>query len=229
MQHFEFREGDTVNPYEVPTYPDGPPIGLAKGLRQIMWERGLLNPTMKKDDMVPVLSACHDFATEKTLLEKRITDRGRGRIENTHSMNVESPPPPCVCVSIYPEPPPLRVCIVSHALISVGCLFSMTLLRGHILIMSPKGHLELAGMGIEYSWGKAKREFRQRNDLQPKNLHVNICNALSTADVLPLDRVRRFARKTRQYKRAYSMLHGLFGYTAEDALAGFKAVEKSVK
>ena len=97
------------------------------------------------------------------------------------------------------------------------------------MVMSPKGHPELAGMGIEYSWGKAKREFRQKNDLQPKHLHDNICRALSTDDVLPLDRVRRFARKTREYKRAYAMMHGLFGYTADVALASFKAVEKFVK
>jgi hypothetical protein len=102
VQHFEFRAGDTVNPYESPQYLDGPPMGQAKGLRQILWERGLLNPTMKKDDMVPVLAACHDFATEKTLLEKRITDRGRGIIENKHSTDFESPPPPRVCMSIYP-------------------------------------------------------------------------------------------------------------------------------
>mmetsp|Transcript_6492 Transcript_6492/g.9008 ORF Transcript_6492/g.9008 Transcript_6492/m.9008 type:complete len:105 (+) Transcript_6492:681-995(+) len=33
--------------------------------------------------------------------------------------------------------------------------------RGHHLIMSPKGHPELAGLGIEYSWGKTKYEWRR--------------------------------------------------------------------
>ena len=39
----------------------------------------------------------------------------------------------------------------------------------------------------------------------------------------------RFARKTREYKRAYAKVHNLFGHTAEDALSGFAAVEKFVK
>ena len=34
---------------------------------------------------------------------------------------------------------------------------------GHILVMSPKGHCELAGQGIEYDWGKPKQNFRRKN------------------------------------------------------------------
>lgn len=34
--------------------------------------------------------------------------------------------------------------------------------REHIIIMSPKYHPELAGVGIGYGWGKAKLEFRRR-------------------------------------------------------------------
>jgi len=37
--------------------------------------------------------------------------------------------------------------------------------RGHILLMSPKGHPELAGKGVEYAWGAAKLLFRKINDL----------------------------------------------------------------
>ena len=33
--------------------------------------------------------------------------------------------------------------------------------HGHILTMSPKGHPELAGVGVEYCWGKAKMHFRR--------------------------------------------------------------------
>jgi hypothetical protein len=39
-QHFEFRAGDHVNPGEEDKYPEAP-VGKAKGLRQILWERGL--------------------------------------------------------------------------------------------------------------------------------------------------------------------------------------------
>lgn len=176
VQHFEFRVGDTVNPAEAAKYPEGPPLGgglgVAKGLLQILWERGLWTADMDNADARNVLRACEDFVTEMTMLEKRIFD------------------------------------------------------RGHLLTMSPKGHPELAGLGIEYSWGKSKREFRQHNDCDPKNLHENIIKAF---ECLPWERVMRFARKTREYKRGYAKVHGLFGHTAEDALAGFAAVEKFVK
>eukprot|EP00732_Lithocolla_globosa_P002572 Lithocolla_globosa_v1_NODE_1727_length_2377_cov_16.907407.p2 type:complete len:243 gc:universal NODE_1727_length_2377_cov_16.907407:1199-471(-) len=80
--------------------------------------------------------------------------------------------------------------------------------RGHILIMSPKCSPELAGVGIEYVWGKSKQVFRRDiNDGVPANLHTNIEKALSTAPdgPVPLWRVRNFARRTRDYRRVYSV------------------------
>eukprot|EP00733_Pompholyxophrys_punicea_P001442 Pompholyxophrys_punicea_v1_NODE_723_length_1393_cov_18.770553.p2 type:complete len:154 gc:universal NODE_723_length_1393_cov_18.770553:853-1314(+) len=75
--------------------------------------------------------------------------------------------------------------------------------RGHILVMSPKCHPELAGLGIEYAWGKSKLEFRRKiNDQIPANLHRNILLSLSP-DVLPLSRMRKFARRTRDYRHVY--------------------------
>lgn len=103
--------------------------------------------------------------------------------------------------------------------------FALPLL-GHILLMSPKGHPELAGKGIEYSWGKSKREFRQLNDCVPKHLHENVLKAF---EYLDLARVCRFARKTREYMRAYARMHMLFGYGVEDKVEGFAAVQKFVK
>ena len=77
--------------------------------------------------------------------------------------------------------------------------------RGHILRMCVKGHPELAGVGIEYSWGKAKQKFRRDvNDRVAAHLHANIVKCFSRVDkFLPLARVRKFARKTRAYRRAY--------------------------
>ncbi|CAN0378133.1 unnamed protein product, partial [Ectocarpus sp. 13 AM-2016] len=76
--------------------------------------------------------------------------------------------------------------------------------RGHILIMSPKCHPELAGVGIEYAWGKAKLEVRRKlNDENPKKLEENMLKALSTETILTLTRIRRFARRTRDYRRTY--------------------------
>jgi hypothetical protein len=77
--------------------------------------------------------------------------------------------------------------------------------RGHILRMCVKGHPELAGVGIEYSWGKAKQKFRRDvNDRKSGHLHRNIVTCFSRADAfLPLCRIRKYARKTRAYRHAY--------------------------
>ena len=73
---------------------------------------------------------------------------------------------------------------------------------GHLLRMTPKGHPELAGVGIEYSWGKAKQYYRRHNSLDPKLFHNEVLHALST-EVLFLERVRKFSRRARNYMRAY--------------------------
>ena len=77
--------------------------------------------------------------------------------------------------------------------------------RGHILRMCANGHPEMAGVGIEYSWGKAKQKFRRDvNDRKPGHLHRNIVKCFSReAKFLPLCRIRKYARKTRAYMHAY--------------------------
>eukprot|EP00733_Pompholyxophrys_punicea_P001308 Pompholyxophrys_punicea_v1_NODE_611_length_1598_cov_10.871679.p1 type:complete len:281 gc:universal NODE_611_length_1598_cov_10.871679:73-915(+) len=91
--------------------------------------------------------------------------------------------------------------------------------RGHVLIMSPKCSPELAGLGIEYSWGKSKQEFRRHiNDGVAAHLHNNIEKALSV-DVLPLWRVRKFARRTREYRHVY----------ADSSNSSYTLIEKMVK
>ena len=76
--------------------------------------------------------------------------------------------------------------------------------RGHILLLSPKCHPEVAGVGIEYSWGFSKQKFRRvYNDEVPKHLHANIAKSMCTEKHLTIGRVRRFARRTRDYCRAY--------------------------
>ena len=67
----------------------------------------------------------------------------------------------------------------------------------------PKCHPELAGLGIEYSWGKAKQFFRRHTDHVAKHLRDNIKEAMGPRQ-LPLARARKYARKTRSYRRAYA-------------------------
>ena len=66
--------------------------------------------------------------------------------------------------------------------------------------MSPKGHCELAGQGIEYDWGKSKQNFRRKNKL--KHFHQLILESWSCEN-LKLSTSRKFARKARAYRRAY--------------------------
>ena len=74
-------------------------------------------------------------------------------------------------------------------------------------MLSPKFHPEVAGVGIEYSWGMSKLKFRREiNDEIPKNLHKNIVACMNTDTILTLPRIRRFARRTRDYCRAYLKL-----------------------
>ena len=113
-QHF--RRLDEVYPGEAAKYATADIIDLAKGMGQILWERGFDTSHMNKGEMESTLSKTADFMAEKGMLEQRVTD------------------------------------------------------RGHILLMSPKGHPELAGPGIEYSWGMAQRAFRKANNCVPKDL-----------------------------------------------------------
>ena len=79
--------------------------------------------------------------------------------------------------------------------------------RGYILVLWPKFHPEVAGVGIEYSWGMSKLKFRREiNDEVPKNLHRNILASMCRETILTLSRIRRFARRTRDYCRAYLRL-----------------------
>ena len=79
-------------------------------------------------------------------------------------------------------------------------LQSLVEARGHILVMSPKGHCELAGDGIEYDWGKMKQTFRRKNKYV--KFHELILESMSRR-ALPLSTSRKFARKARAYRRAY--------------------------
>ena len=75
---------------------------------------------------------------------------------------------------------------------------------GHIVLLSPKCHPEVAGVGIEYSWGMSKMKFRHEiNDEVPKNFHGNIVKSICPRNT---ERVRRFARRAREYCRSYRAL-----------------------
>ena len=89
---------------------------------------------------------------------------------------------------------------------------------GHRAEMSPKCHPEVAGCGVEYCWGKSKMHFRRHTDHVAKHLVANAKLSMCTTNVLFKARVRKFARKARSYRRAYSA-----------GIAGHAVVEKHCK
>jgi hypothetical protein len=145
-------------------------IGKPKGIKQILWERGLWCDNMKSHsaylsevdrnlqsgkpipdtstDMHYVLSQQLDFLHEKTALAKILEA------------------------------------------------------RGHILLPSVKCHPEMAGHGIEYSWGQAERFFKATNDLKAANLRNNVAKSLSY-ESLPIQRIWKYERKCRDYMKMY--------------------------
>ena len=74
--------------------------------------------------------------------------------------------------------------------------------RGHQMALSPKFHCELAGVGIEYSWGKAKQYFRMHSTGQSNDITVRIDAAISQTHIT-LGLVRKYARICRDYMRGY--------------------------
>ncbi len=93
-------------------------------------------------------------------------------------------------------------------------------------MVSPKCHPELAGLGIEYSWGMMKKAFRRNNDCVYKHLHENVTKSM-TKEQLPMASILRFSRRTREYGRAYLSLASNTALTSEDV--GYDVIEKMRK
>jgi hypothetical protein len=83
--------------------------------------------------------------------------------------------------------------------------------RGHILSPSVVCTPETAGGGIEYTWGKVKFEQRRENNKAVKlESGVKFCERIrilsKNRDILPMVRVFRFQRRSRDYIRLYMVL-----------------------
>jgi hypothetical protein len=79
---------------------------------------------------------------------------------------------------------------------------------GILVDRTPKCHCELAGEGIEYSWGCAKNLYR-RQPLKTKRGKANFRGTVQqcfSREVLTIERVRLFSQRARAYMLAYQML-----------------------
>ena len=74
---------------------------------------------------------------------------------------------------------------------------------------TPKCHCELAGEGIEYAWGCSKNFYRSLhlNDKRGKENFRSCVEKSLSPEVLTIARIRKFARRARQYICAYYMIY----------------------
>ena len=77
---------------------------------------------------------------------------------------------------------------------------------GVIVDWSPKCHAEVAGEGIEYSWGCAKGKYRHLplpDKRRKENFRNLVRQCMDTSKVLTIDRQRMFSKRARQYMLDY--------------------------
>jgi len=80
---------------------------------------------------------------------------------------------------------------------------------GVSVIISPKFHAEMAGEGIEYSWGISKNVYRKK-PLDSKKAKISfkaLVKECTSRDILTTAIVRKLSRRARSYICAYYTLH----------------------
>ncbi len=80
---------------------------------------------------------------------------------------------------------------------------------GVLIDRTPKCHCELAGEGIEYSWGCAKNSYRTlalKDKRGKENFRKAVRECLSRQKVLTTERIRTFSCRARAYILAYHKL-----------------------
>ena len=190
----EFREGDPPPKFERKLTDF---VGKAKGKRQVLYERGKWkNGIVKKvddDDQ----NGWDQVKVPCAALKSHRAGHAPGHATRA-SAHLLNPP-------LHPASQTMSMnYMLSNCEDFVNeksaPLHTLVEARGHILVMSPKGHCELAGQGIEYDWGKPKQNFRRKNKYI--KFHDYILCSMSRS-VLSRSTSRKFARKPRAYRRAY--------------------------
>ena len=74
--------------------------------------------------------------------------------------------------------------------------------QGHTVLLSSKYHAECAGQGIEYDFGRVKWWYRKHNRHSTTSLRELSASAFHKS-VVTLGHTRKYARKGRDYMRAY--------------------------
>lgn len=77
--------------------------------------------------------------------------------------------------------------------------------RGHILLVSPKYHPEVAGNGIEYMWGISDHHFKKMKGKSLTDLERNVKHVLGK-ELMPIEKVWKCERRARNYMQLYLQL-----------------------
>ena len=80
---------------------------------------------------------------------------------------------------------------------------------GIVVDRTPKCHPEIAGEGIEYSWGMAKGFYRRlpiKDKRDKKKFVESVKKSLDNKKVLTIERQQKFSRRARRYMLAYKAL-----------------------
>ena len=87
-------------------------------------------------------------------------------------------------------------------------LQSMGRRMGILVDRTPKCHCEMAGEGVEYSWGCAKNAYRAKpiGEKRGKETYRNAVRTCLSRDVISTERVRKFSQRARAYTCAYLAL-----------------------
>ena len=158
-------------------------VGQMKGIKQYLWERGLYfsfkqNDLCKNDKCIREGKGC----TMTLKVYKKDTHFRQHVFSMQHILGQ--------CRDFANE---------------TSALQEKFRVLGHGLIMSPKGHPELAGKGIEFSWGISKKYFRSMPKKTSTGIHQNILKSFSVMD---LRQSLKNSRRTRRYRNAYDNTDG---------------------
>ena len=91
------------------------------------------------------------------------------------------------------------------------------------LLTSPKYHCELAGEGVEYCWGLAKRFYRSVGIEEKRTKEKFQKIVRESIEFVKKEHVEKFSAKCRRYMMAYNAFNG-----DGDALT-YKVIERFVK
>ena len=77
-------------------------------------------------------------------------------------------------------------------------------------MLTPKGHPEIAGCGIEYCWGKAKYEFRNHYNKQqtaPGLMEKAVRASMASEGSTTRENVKRYVKKNYERMRCAICIH----------------------